>query len=431
MNIGFFLGIILYTIFFIVAGARNFKWAVATFIVTLPFYWIRFAFGPLPTTLLEWSFGLLFFIWLIRYARQDLPVIRQTIQQHRFFFVLLGVFFISSIAGVLVSDMVILSLGQWRAYFLEPILLFFVLLGRRKEISSKEIIWFLLVATLSVSIYAIVQKFTGWGISTPEWTKLETRRVTAFFLSPNAVGLFLGPIIILMIYMLVEKVSWWKKIFQHSFQQKKSLVVSVILFLSLLAVLFTKSEGTMIALGAGVATILFLMGWKKTVVGLVLIGIVGCGVVSPIRSAVLFQDKAGQNRLTLWRYSWNFFTESPKNFLFGAGVRQFFRKIQKPHYDVKKMERLIYPHNIIFNFWSEIGLFGVLSFMGMLGYLFRETFYKLKKNKLWGATLVAMLVAIVVHGLVDVPYFKNDLAMLFWILAYLFFASQIEKETAT
>jgi hypothetical protein len=40
---------------------------------------------------------------------------------------------------------------------------------------------------------------------------------------------------------------------------------------------------------------------------------------------------------------------------------------------------------------------------------------------LWrGAVLICLLVVVVVHGMVDVPYFKNDLAMLFWTLAFLY-----------
>jgi O-antigen ligase len=160
------------------------------------------------------------------------------------------------------------------------------------------------------------------------------------------------------------------------------------------------------------------------------LGVIGCALVPPLRSAVLFQDKAGQNRITLWSYSWNFFTQSPKNFVLGAGVRQFFRKIQKPYYDVKKMERLIYPHNIVFNFWSEIGFFGMTSFMALLGYALYRAWHILKTDRLWGATLIAIVAVILVHGLVDVPYFKNDLAMLFWILMSLFFSSHLKKETA-
>ena len=30
--------------------------------------------------------------------------------------------------------------------------------------------------------------------------------------------------------------------------------------------------------------------------------------------------------------------------------------------------------------------------------------------------LMATMVALLVHGLVDVPYFKNDLSVLFWLI---------------
>jgi O-antigen ligase len=111
---------------------------------------------------------------------------------------------------------------------------------------------------------------------------------------------------------------------------------------------------------------------------------------------------------------------SPQNFVLGAGVRQFFRKIQKPYYDAKVMERLIYPHNIFLNFWTEIGLFGMLSFVYLYGYLLRAAYQKYcQKDKLWGGAFLIMLSIMFVHGLIDVPYFKNDLAMLFWVLVAL------------
>jgi hypothetical protein len=110
----------------------------------------------------------------------------------------------------------------------------------------------------------------------------------------------------------------------------------------------------------------------------------------PLIISDLYMTIVTKNQLQL-DYSWNFFTQSPKNFVLGAGVRQFFRKIQKPYYDVKKMERLIYPHNIVFNFWSEIGFFGMTSFMALLGYALYRAWHILKTDRLWGATLIAIV----------------------------------------
>jgi O-antigen ligase len=66
------------------------------------------------------------------------------------------------------------------------------------------------------------------------------------------------------------------------------------------------------------------------------------------------------------------------------------------------------------NFWSEIGLFGLLAFLGIIVW-----FYKIGiRNREYGISIILMaaMTALLVHGLVDVPYFKNDLSVLFWIL---------------
>jgi O-antigen ligase len=149
------------------------------------------------------------------------------------------------------------------------------------------------------------------------------------------------------------------------------------------------------------------MGYKKLAAAIAVAGIIFALLVPSMRQAVLFQDQANQNRLRLWGYSWTFLTDSPKNFVLGTGVRQFFRKIQKPYYDVRVMERLIYPHNIFLNFWTEIGLSGMLSVGAILGYVLYVANKIRLQDKIIGAGLMAMLATLVVHGLVDVPYFKK------------------------
>jgi O-antigen ligase len=80
------------------------------------------------------------------------------------------------------------------------------------------------------------------------------------------------------------------------------------------------------------------------------------------------------------------------------------------------MERLIYPHNIFLNFWTEIGLVGMLAVLAIIGQATVFAWRIRQNDMVLGSGFMAMLVTLVVHGLVDVPYFKNDLAFLFWIL---------------
>jgi len=459
--------IIIWFVLFTLLAYKNFRYAIGLFIIILPAYLIKYSYGPvpyilkIPTTALEVSFFAIFLVWIIKYAREDIKVIKKVIINYRLLFILIGLFLLATTISIFVSDMPWRSFGHWKAYFLEPIILFFILLGRfdtpltplkggtirspleggrgvlarqGDKITVNDLILFLALSTLSISIYAIIQKFTGWGISTPEWTNQATRRVTSFFTSPNSVGLYLGPIIVLTISFMFSLYYKNKRYLKDNLSAsslkrrrrikkifKRYYLLILIVFLALLTILFTKSEGAWVALAAGIIIFIFLIGYRKIATTVVVLGIIFSMLAPSLRTALLFQDQAGQNRFTLWSYSWEYMTESPKNFVFGTGIRQFFRKIQKPHYDDAKLERLLYPHNIFLNFWTETGLLGMLSFSGILFYLFYLSYKIRKKDLFLGAGLIAALSVIVVHGLVDTPYFKNDLAMVFWVLAALIF----------
>lgn len=441
----YFFILLAFGVIFALAWFR-FRLAIGFLILALPTYLIRFKIGFLPSTFLELVFGSIFLVWLIRYARTDILRLRMIMRDHIWFFIFSGLFIIGSLVGVGVSDMVLLSLGQWRAYFLEPLLLFLVLIARsttkddvrpvREIIDATYLLHCLILTSLSVALYSIFQWITGVGIATPEWTAKATRRVTAFFTSPNAVGLYLESLIIITVgyfFLLRKKIQDARtELLPANEKHKRWLLIllPLIALIELVAIVFTKSDGTVLALGAAFIVSLFLAGYKKCIAIIIACAIVVTLLVPKVNSVILFRDKSGENRLTLWSYSWEFFTASPKNFVAGAGVRQFFRKIQKPHYDVKKMERLIYPHNIVLNFWSETGIIGLIGFVGMLGCLGIYARKELRKNRTWAILLIALLTTTIVHGLVDVPYFKNDLAMLFWIISALFFTptSKVKKD---
>jgi O-antigen ligase len=187
------------------------------------------------------------------------------------------------------------------------------------------------------------------------------------------------------------------------------------LFLSCLAIFWSYSEGAWVALLVGALVATLLLGYKKIAIGLVVLSLLGAIVFAPLRQNLLFQNQSGQNRLTIWKYTWNYLSKDKTNFIFGAGTRQFFTKIQKPVNNFKKIEPLIYPHNIFLNFWSEIGLLGMLAFAGLYGLAVRTAWGIYKRDKFLGIALLVGLVVYLVHGLVDVPYFKNDLAFLWWI----------------
>ncbi|MFH1291761.1 MAG: O-antigen ligase family protein [bacterium] len=410
--------------------------AICLFVVILPSYLLRYSYGPLPyilkipTTFFEVAFFSILLVWVFKYAKSDIKIIGGWVAKNNLFFFLMVVFFVFAMFGIFVSDMPWRSFGHYKAYFIEPMAFFLILIGRREEISPKDLVFCLGLSTLSIAIYSIFQKFTGLGIATDQWTAEPGRRTTAFFSSPNAIGLYAVPIFLMLAgkkINILSRVDFWKN--------KKKIFTVVMMLLIFLSVLFSKSEGALIALAVGMTVHLFLIGRRKIAVGIVAIGIITALAVPALRSAVLFVDQAGQNRLSLWRYSTTYLTDSPSNFVFGSGLRQFFRHVQKPYYDDSEMERLIYPHNIFLNFWTEIGLFGMLAFIGIFFCLIYFACCLRKKDVFFGSAMLACLIALLTHGLVDVPYFKNDLAMLFWIIAAViclsyFYENQYQGKTS-
>lgn len=404
-----YLLLTLYSLLFIWFANRHFKPALGLFILLLPTYLIRFSIGPLPSTMLELTFGIIFLVWLIKHAQSDWPTIQSSLSNNKLFFCFLALFFTASSISIFVGSTLVASLGQWRAYFLEPLILFFIILGQKERVTTTDLIWWLGLSTLSISTFAIFQQCTGWGIATPEWTAPATRRVTSFFSSPNAVGLYLAPILPLMIYASLKQ------------RRRFFNFYSLIFILSLTVIAFTKSVGTLLGLTLGFAVFFWLLGYKKIVATVV---IIGCLLLPTYYTLLSTKSQSTTNRFILWSYSADFLLASPKNFIFGSGIRQFYWKIQAPHRTTNVLEPLLYPHNIFLNFWTETGLLGMLSFTGIL-YLLLAAAYSLYKNqdRILGAGLMAALIALIAHGLIDVPYFKNDLAMLFWILAALIIIS--------
>lgn len=395
------LAVIIYFILFSLLAEKNFKAATGLLILLLPSYFVRFNVGPLPSTILEISYGALFFVWVIKYFKQDIGEIKKFYNEQKILVWLVCLLLAFSTLGIFISWEPIKSLGVWRAYFLEPILFFLLLVGRRRMIDKNDLIWFLSLSTVSISVVAILQKITGQPILTTLIKSDLQGRVTSFFTSPNAIGLYLAPIIPLIFYGF--KTSRLKKYYL------------IILVLALIALGMSFSEGAIIALGVAVLFSLFLLGFKKIASLLILFGILLSILIVPIRQSLLFENQSGQNRLTLWGYTWDYLNKSSTNFIFGAGLSQFNKKIQRPVNDFKKIEPLTFPHNIVLNFWSEIGLIGVLFFIAIYGWAIKISFRKYQNEKYFGVTLLMSLLIFLIHGLVDVPYFKNDLSFLWWI----------------
>ena len=405
-NILILLFIILFTYLFI----KKDKLAIFLIILLLPTYLIRLNFFNIPTTFLELMIisSIFGFLYQIVKFRPDI----------RFYKFLLPIvfLFITTIVSIKASDNSIAALGVFKAYFLEPILFFIIFINKFKtEKELNLIINILGISVLYLSIYAIFQKITGVGIPDTDktWILEPTRRVTSFFQYPNALGLYISPIVVLYIGRI--------KMFFNKGKIKENKLyfifnIFVIIF-GFLSVLFASSEGGLVAIIVSTLFILFLYSKEKLRFILILLITISTLFFIPktqkiIDTKIFLKDYSGKVRTTMWVETKNMIKD---NFILGAGLSNYKNKIQKYKAN-KAMETFLYPHNIILNFWSEIGLFGLLIFILILYRFFRKCFLLKNKNKLFSVAISATMFSLIVHGLVDVPYFKNDLSILFWII---------------
>ena len=520
--------ILLFTILFFFLAWRRLDWAVMLAVAAMPAYLIRFNILGLPSTLLEVMIWAVFLVWGITNWTRIKENLREACKKNsdkikirypfdwEIILLLLVAFAAAGVAGFNTS-----SLGVWKAYFFEPAMLFVVALNVIKgEKGREKIIWALAVSALAVSALAIYQKITGQLIDNPLWAAEATRRVVSFFGYPNAVGLYLGPLVLVFTGWLMSAIMSINEVISQSKKNPKlqalnprqitstksqtktknlfgnwdlgfdwklsgfvslrkrsgetttrsgvargfgiwnfqTIFIGLTIISSTLAIYFAKSKGALMGVVAGLIVFGLLAGKKIrwATVAIVLLTAASLLAYQPARKLALdtitFKTLSGQIRLAGWQDSWTILKDG--RLLTGAGLANFQAAVTPYHTEGifikdfsdpdaqrklvfneayrtahwQPLEIYLYPHNIILNFWSELGLAGVLLFIWIIGKFLVIGLWDLfgnwkleignletQKNKFIIIGSLSAMTAIIVHGLVDVPYFKNDLAVMFWL----------------
>ena len=430
-------------------------WLIVLICALLPAYQIRFKIGFLPLTLLEVLILICFFVWLlvkIKKSKLKPKTIDQTGGQDRQLLPknwrsrplsgprfwsgwLILAWLVLGAAAIFIAPDLKVAAGIWKAYFLEPILFLIVLIDVVKTEKERNLVLGgLFFSAFYLSLAAIYQKFFGGamhqtalgaGVMSQEvWGGPKVWRATSLFPQPNFLGLYLGPIVILAFGHLIFNL---KKIHHSLFVVSYELLV---ISLSLLAIVLARSEGAII--GVFIGLIFFALFFSKTsrrisLVGLLILFLI-VFIFSPSRDflnkKISFHDLSGQLRLNIWQGAFSLFKTSPFLGVGLMGYQKLIPQYQKPYYsktgELISVETHPYPHNLFLSIWFELGILGLIVFLWILIKFFKEGFKLIKKLEIRNLKLeiaiMASMITIIVHGLVDTPYFKNDLSVLFWLI---------------
>ncbi len=451
-------------IIFIIISWKRLDFGLGLVVFGMPFYLLRLDIGPLPSTFLELLILTLSLVFVIKkIVNQE---VKSTFDNWREllkkWWLPILLFLLAATISVFVSVDLKHALGRWRAYFVEPFLVFLILLDVVKSKKQLQIIiWALGFSSLFISISTIVQYIFNINIPV-DYNLPNLKRATSFYGYPNAIGLYLAPIITLFLGLLI---GIFKNVFNSEFRIPNSESMSndkiqisnllfclVVIILGILAVILAVSKGAIFGIFVGLFFMLMFTKWRWFVVGLAIVSIILVLIIPATSKKVVpiitFQETSGDVRIVLWEGTWNLLKANP---IFGVGLAGFQKAY--PNYKLNKhTEILVYPHNIILNFWVETGLLGLISFLWIIVLFFisgfKETRYKIQTNSKfqipnkqqitnskvqieteleignWKLEIALMgaMVCIIMHGLVDVPYFKNDLALLFWVIVGLMIA---------
>jgi O-antigen ligase len=378
--------------------------------LALPLYTVRFHVAPLPTTALELFILATLVAWI---AQRRFPGLKDALIALRTqgWLLPVGSWLLAGAIGIVVAPDHIGALGLWRAYFLEPILVFLMLADLVRTERQRSILLKSLIAScVVVAAWAAIQVLTGHGIPAPWSVPPVGIRATGPFPYPNALALFAVPIAALCISCLMQMDSRGSTELTEVLRGNDRLNIWLWIGLAsgFVSTVLAKSDGGVIALLA--ATFLAMVLRRTWRVPAIVIGVallVTAFSIPQTRTVLedqlLFREWSGKVRVTMWQETVEMLKDRPA---FGAGLGAYPDAIA-PYHHATWMEIFQYPHDILLNLWSETGILGILAFAWVLLVWWKR-----------GSSLaLPVIAAIVVHGLVDVPYFKNDLAVLFWMLA--------------
>ncbi len=373
-----------------------------------PAYVVRWHIWFYPTTLLEVMIGLTVVAFLVETWRSGEALVWRSPYTYPGLLLLLA-----GLVGVAVSPLHVEAAGLWRAYILEPLAFFFVL-GAAVRSSRAA---YLVLAGLGLGglVAGLANSFVVVEAMRHHVLNVAVRPPVVIYNTANAIALYLVPLIAVAGAVVL-----------HARDRRLRLGALVFAALAVASVLLSFSRGGYAALAAVGIGLALSHRWRWRLVPAVLVVGAALTQVPPIEHRLIHElnpsDPANSfvMRLKLWQATLHMLAQHP---VFGAGMSAFQDTIQPYVKGLLTDQQLVmYPHNIVLNFWTETGLLGLGAFVWLLVQAFRTSLrgWKIFSSSgtwrpLYLGVLLAM-VAVVVHGMVDVPYWKNDLSLEFWTL---------------
>ena len=459
MNIFLITSLILFTLITIYRT----RLGIYLILILIPTFLIRTQIGPIPTTFLELAIYLLAIIWLLKKVKKYLPALptgRQAGRQENWklkiknfklkikspYLLPTALFITAFIISTIISPDKRLSLGILKAWLFDPLLFTIIFIDQinpriyswgQKHIN--RVITSLALMVAWVSLYGIYEYFIN-----PR-NLIEYSRLDSIFTSANYVTMLTVPPTILILGYLIKLGKQFNnetikqcnngtiKSWSHGFMVSLLILTTSI---SLATIYLTRSYSGYLGLAAGILILLILLPTKKKSLKTdIIIILTALSIIfiytqrnnPKIQALTNFKGRTAiHSRIQIWKTSYNIIKDNP---IIGIGLGNFnnaytnYLLISVPdplEYNVIK------PHNLYLNLWLETGILGLIAFLWLIIVFYKENKKYLTSNishptsdvrcKMLDVGVYAAMTALLIQGLFDTPYFKNDLSLIFWLL---------------
>ena len=300
------------------------------------------------------------------------------------------------------------SIREFRLVVVEPVLFYFILRqARLDETQLLRLADAIVLAGVAVSALGLYQFFVSGDVIVAE----GVRRVRGVYGSPNNLSLFLDRVVPLTVSVWVVGRS------------RRRWVYGLALVSLLLCFVLTFSRGGwLLGLPAVLLTVGALRGRRTAlmiVAALLIGGLALLPLVGTERLISVFDLEQGTAflRVKLWRASLDMIRDYPVT---GVGLDNFLTHY--PDYMLREAWEepdLSHPHNVILEWWTRLGIVGVVVLLWLLVVFFRRALYLYRRlpdgdGRAIILACLAGMVGALAHGQIDNFYFVVDLAFLFF-----------------
>lgn len=380
----------------------------------LPTYLVRFEVAGIPTTLLELLIYATAVVGAVQLSTD--PKSWQRLMARRAWLVPALLVLTGAVIGLLVTPDLRTGLGLLKGFIVDPILVYVLLLAFLKDGDDAR--------TVAAGAF--------WGsVAVATWSLIDaggltpSRVIGPYALdadaSPNYLAFATAPLLPLTVWLARGRATAWY------------WLGAAVLFLALIA----SQSRAGVAVGLGGAALALILSfdafWRTTLAKTVVITVLITGaaaswlVVRPdfsLSAADGGRVTASNNvRYQLWSATGELMRQ---HWLLGVGLGNFqpafteltAGRVNYPEFIAPKART---PHNLLVGIWAEAGLLGLAGAVSALVVAGSAIFRGLTQPKVrtLAAALAGSWLALLGHGLLDQPIWKNDTMVIWWLLVAL------------